>query len=242
VIPEVEGVGWTPLFTGRDFVFCVLVGNLHVSFVLEALADLDREVSAAIAGLHHITVGALDALAATKLARSRDGLRLMQVKIELLRERALGHVETHTALDARELDLRARTNLILIQLDALARVPLASRLFVGRFKDLHDVRAYLLGQIGRLNETWLREHRAFRAQPGAQGADRLMHLALGKAELAFALLGCDPDLAHFLRVGASSRTATLRSACREIAASVDARLVPALPCVADARPANAVAR
>jgi hypothetical protein len=177
------------------------VATLDVAFVLEALAELERELSSAWCSVenHEPT------------AQLRSFVVLTGIKIRILRDRALTQVEPSDVLDANELALRARTNVILVHLAILRELdreaPLAAWMFAGRLANVDAISTFVLAQVGRINASWFRDR-----------------VALGNADLAYAMIGRDPDLAYFLRSGAARRSEPIRTACRAIAAVVEVRL------------------
>ena len=213
-----------PFSAGGRLVFRVEVDNLHVAFVLEVLVELEREVEATATCVDQLTIGLLDFRSPPLHAMTnlRTAVALTRTKINLLRDRALGHVEAASDVTIQEENLRARLNVILCQVDLLGKRPLAPRMYAGRFAGFNDVRAYLYEQIGRINACWLGEFRVVQANVTDVASVGLLRIALANAHVAVSLIGRDPDLMHFLREGVIARRQSTRTACRELAAIVDA--------------------
>ncbi len=208
------------------------MGHLEIAFVLEWLAELEHQLAAMRVLSEEIVARPGDARARAAVGRLYASVALTSTKIELLRERVLEQITAPT-LATRELGLAARTNVIAMHLTALRVSMVPPDYFIGRFKMLADVQAFVLDQIGRINANWLRERKRLVAQDAGDGSESareaLVRVALGNAEIAFALIGRAPDLAHFLRHGARSHLPVVRTACRVIAAVVDARLPRGAP-------------
>ncbi len=198
-----------------------VVAGIHIAQVLELLAELDRELALASGCVGQLVRASRDgADTGAALRDLRVAHTLLRAKISLIRARTLDDAASDD--DAREASLRGRTNLILTNLATLASEPVSRKAFVGRFASLVDVRTYLLDRIGRINAGWLCEKRArARVARSAVAHEALARVALANAESAYALIGRDLDLAHFLRVGTVSPSEAVRTACHEIAAVVD---------------------
>lgn len=213
------------------------MADLHVAFVLEALAELEREIVSTLVVVDSFDAkGAAPAVVVT-FASLRSVLVLASSKIDLLRERVLHSVEVEAVAETREAALRARSNVVLLQLANLKSlehdVSSSERawLYVGRFVSLLHVIVFLVDRISSINAGWMNQKRAQRptdADPTMTACRALYRIALENAEAAFSLIGQDADLARFLRAGASMRHPRFRNACREIAAIVGVTLYPDL--------------
>jgi hypothetical protein len=186
-------------------VSCVFVASFHVAQVLETLVELDREFAAVV------RVASASPLDRT-LASLRSAAALAVLKLTVLHERALEHAAL-TTTEAQIANLRACTNVVLHSLARLEPIPLPPQMFAGKLKSLRDVKAFLFDQLGRVNAQWFREQRN---QPGS----RLLQVTLENAESALRLFSKDLDLAHFVRIGASSSVPSIRLACCDIGAVI----------------------
>ena len=129
-----------------------------------------------------------------------------------------------------ELGLRSQTLTILMLLDELYDatrddVSAYQDLFVGRFRTIEDVIAFLFDALSSINERWL-PYRITRHAPDVAHAARTIDAAhaslyrsgIRDAQRAMASLGDDPDLAHFLRTGSERNDAPQVSrACVQLA-------------------------
>lgn len=233
------GIDFRPLFNWRDFVSCRVVDLVRLSLVLEVAAHLDRGLATASANVECVLRAPILSL---EVARETTMLcqqllrtiAISRADLGILRDRALCSACLSSSVELRENSLRARTNVVLVQLAKLSEIQLepsdAGALFVGKLSGLRDVAELLHAGIGRANARWRCALRAIAEQPelanGERERERMYHIALDQAELAFDLIGRDHDLLTFLRVGAASRNEPLRISCREIAAMVSADLSP----------------
>jgi len=98
----------------------------------------------------------------------------------------------------------------------------ARALFTGRLENIDDVAAFVHGEFFRINDLWMR-HRCCGAQGAAATRNRGIYLAaVGTAQRAVRAIGDDPDLAHFLREGATFVDwPAVHRGCTQISAAVN---------------------
>jgi hypothetical protein len=127
-----------------------------------------------------------------------------------------------------ELVIRAVRMVVAVQVSDLrdvvrgpAAMHRARALFTGRFQNIDDVAAFVHGEFYRINDLWMR-HRCGGEQGAATTRNRVIYLAaVGAAQRAVRAVGADPDLAHFLREGATCVDwPAVHRGCTQISAAV----------------------
>ena len=198
---------------------------------IERDLDVARDHAAAI----RLSPGKAVPATLEALASHRDLLRVLaraRVRLGLVREHVAEGGPLPASLDDRETSLRARTDVVVDQLEVLKDLGeqlTESGLLAGTIGDLGAVLALLSDGIGRANARWRQALRrvAERKDLGdARERARLYRSALDQAERAFDRIGRHRDLVRVLQAGAVSANKAIRTACREIAAMVRAELPP----------------
>lgn len=133
---------------------------------------------------------------------------------------------TESTIEIQERAVRSRTKILMRALQVLVRreheVP--RNALIGRFQSVQDVYVFLVDQVVQIHGRWMEQRDADR-QLDADSRGVLAYSAVDDAEIGFERLGRDTALATFLRVGAASECEPIRTACREIAATLDLHLV-----------------
>ena len=89
-----------------------------------------------------------------------------------------------------------------------------------RFHGVDEFRDFVLGEVGRINASWISEARQAAADEAA---------ILSRAEAAYTALGRDHDVSQFLGWGIVHDSFAFRLACRVLAALLDSQAAGAEP-------------
>lgn len=193
---------------------------------LDTAGRLDREL-ATVTGYLNDAAGPFSPKA--RSAFLLQSLATVVVTARLLRQQLLDVMcrTTEGALDIHERVIRARANIVMRTLNVLTQreheVPTSA--LVGRFRRVHDVRAFLIDEVTNIYTKWSEQCGMVR-QLDQSTHYALRYIAVDEAEIAFERLGRDVAFATFLRVGTADGSDAVRTACREIAAIVG--LAPAI--------------
>lgn len=203
--------------------FLGLVASSYSVLALDAAGQLDQELAAA--------AGHLDALRERLRDDARMGPLLHAIRtvtaaaltVHQLRKH-LAHATSHEAdapIEIYERALRARWSVVFRAIYALTHceqdMPHAA--FIGRFKSVRDVVAHLVDQLAEIHVRW-NQQRRLHERLDLVTRHALAYAALDEAEIAFERLGRDLALRHFLRIAAGSTSPSVRTGCREIAATL----------------------
>lgn len=187
---------------------------------LDTAGRLDRELAAVI--------GYLDDAAELfgREARTAFLLQLIETLVEtahLLHRQVLDAACRSTDADiaTHERGVRARANILMRALYVLKQreQELPGSALVGRFRCARDAYTFLIDGVTRIYATW-NEQLGTVQQLDPSTRHALRYIAVDEAEIAFERLGRDTSLATFLRVGATSGSDAVSTACSEIAAVV----------------------
>ncbi|MFT3700179.1 MAG: hypothetical protein QM831_43940 [Kofleriaceae bacterium] len=136
--------------------------------------------------------------------------------------------------DTRASALRARGMIVALRSADLRRLNRNEGRYqpIGRFSTLDACIEFLLGEIGKINATWIAEVREAVEQHVWEPDETIV-----RAESAYVELGRDLDVIAVLEWGVRSESPVIRSSCRDIAGVLDVRLpvpdlddeVPAIP-------------
>jgi hypothetical protein len=88
---------------------------------------------------------------------------------------------------------------------------------IGRFADVDAFKDHLLGEVGRINATWISEAKQAISHGVSDERDTLV-----RTEAAYAALGRERDVADFLAWGAARPSLAFSTACRVLALTLDA--------------------
>jgi hypothetical protein len=135
-----------------------------------------------------------------------------------------------SSIESDECSLRIRSAAVQLELARLhqSEADATPSLFFGRFKSTLEVSRFVLDLVGRINASVLRE----RARLGTDEccARAMYALALANAQLAFSMIGTDPDLVSFCSEGSRAGSEEVRASCRMLALllGVETNTAPAL--------------
>jgi len=186
---------------------------------LDAAGRLEHELGAVVGLLNDRTFAVARGAVAAAITRS---LESVVETVRLLRQSVL---DTATrGADAvptiRERAIRARVNVVIRAIHVLQSrehdVP--GPALVAPFRCVRDVCVFLVDRFAQIYEGFAEHATDHEFDTGAR--HRLRYIAVDDAEIAFARLGREPALAHFLRGCATSHSDEVRGACREIAVTL----------------------
>jgi hypothetical protein len=187
--------------------------SVYVPLVLEAVEQLQAE----LVRIHHNVraVAAWPQSSEAEIASIRACLRRASAVTRGIQDHVLELGGDGEADALRASSLRSRGIVIAIQLSELERA--ARGLYEDppsrRFPDAFAFKDFVLGEVGRINASWIAEAKQDEASDLARERD-----LLARAEAAYAALGRDPDVAEFLAWGIHRQSFVFRSVCRVLAA------------------------
>lgn len=202
---------------------------------LDSAGRLDRELTSIAAHVDDLRDLLQGDARASLLVQS---LALAIVTAQQLRIQVLHVAETSAkgSVDLYERTMRARLNIVVRALYALKSSEswIPHDAFARRFRALRDISVYLADRVGQIHAQWT-EQRAMYQQADAWMRQTLAYTALDDAEIAFERIGRDPDLEHFVRVGAGCTCAAVRLASHELAVTFGLALAAPREDAAEAR-------
>lgn len=180
----------------------------RVAFALDALADLDREISTAVANAELADVAEDPALV--------GALRVGLAQLQRVQRRARTH-RMECDHEWRASLLRARTLVVLGQLQLLEHAARQDETWqaTDACDAVGELRRFLIDRIVRILRALQRatdEHNT--ATCAYMGRRMLYAVALGKAECGFASLATEPRVAHVLATGVATASPLLAMACQ----------------------------
>lgn len=195
----------------------------HVVLALDALAELDRELSTVVRQAQAVA-GTLDPVVVEGL---RFGLEQIHRAQRHVRERVVASVvEDDRAW--RDALLRTRTLVVLGQLQLLQHAEQecgtsSESSLGGRYASVENLRQHVLGRIARIHGGLRRAVEEIEMTVDSSATRRVLHdVALGKAEYGFAALAGDRELAAALRAGMRVASMTFAAACRGLSIALGA--------------------
>ena len=190
--------------------------SAYVPLVLEAVECLEAE----LLRIHHATraIAAWPTDSAAEIASIRAAIRRACDVTRGITNNVLASSEGAAADALRASSLRARGIVLAVELSALEH---GARGLIGsppnsRFADVWELKAHLLGEVGRINAQWLIDSRQFPVHDGAKVRE-----LLDRTEAAYAALGRDPNVAGFLAWAIGRESYVLRCSCRVLAVLLD---------------------
>lgn len=203
--------------------------------MLEAAVQLDRELAKVL--------GHVDLLRVSPSAETIDSLVALRPTVisamREVRERALA-IADELALDRAERTLRARAEIVLLQLEELyateSEVDPESLENAGTFRSARDLGRYVDERLARVNANLQRERRELDATASDDRLrDALYYVAVDNAEYGYVAIGKERDVGEFLRAGVASRSKRYRIACGTIAVALDLQIFQDLPGLSGSR-------
>jgi hypothetical protein len=190
--------------------------SIYVPLVLEAIEQLEGE----LVRVHHNVRGiaAWPASSSVEIASIRASIRRARGVTWGLRGHTLALGENDDSDTIRASSLRARAIVMAIHLSEMERLGrgLAEHP-IGRFPDVDAFKDHLLGEVGRINATWMSEAKQAISHGASDERD-----TLARTEAAYAALGRQRDVAEILAWGAARPSLAFSTACRVLALMLDA--------------------
>ena len=186
----------------------------RVVLALDALADLDRELSMVVLQAESATAS-VDPVVV-------EGLRLGLAQVQSVQRRVRKQVVASVAEDDQEWRasvLRTRTLVVLGQLQLLEHAARESdvRFPSSAFATVGELRRYLVGRIARIHSALRHAADDIDTTVGSDATRRMLHsVALGKAEYGFTALALDLDVSTILHAGTRSSSAMFATACQAL--------------------------
>jgi hypothetical protein len=190
--------------------------SVYVPLVLEAVEQLQAE----LLRIHHNVraVAVWPQSSEAEIASIRACLRRASAVMRGIRDHVLELGGDSEADALRASSLRSRGIVLAIQLSELEQA--ARGLYEAapsrRFPDVFAFKDYLLGEVGRINASWIAETK--HGDPRDLASERE---TLARAEAAYIALGREPEVAEFLAWGIHRQSFAVRSVCRVLAALLE---------------------
>ena len=224
LIRQCAGVGTSPLFSCRSFVFVASVPPSRSVLVLDTAGQLDRELASLAAYVDDIR----DLLRGdARASLVEHTVARVIVTAQHLRTQVLdAAVRPDASIEIHERALRARMNIVVRALYALKQNErwLPHVALVGRFRSLRDFNLYVVDRVALIHTGWSEQRGSQPLDSANQAASA--YAALDEAEIAFERLGRDVDVEQFLRLASESPCEPVATACRELAVTIGAALKP----------------
>lgn len=243
---QLKDLAWVTghgLFAWPEIWSCVFVAAAQLVLALDVLAQFDRELNT--------VVDDAVAVVETGAPAALDGLRIGVAQLQTTRRRIRDRVVASMTADdlaTREATVRMRTMVLVARLSMLegAGVELAAnaRPFGDTFESVVALQAYVLWHLERILDGLRRElHEIASKVESRSEREALRHVALGKADCGFAVLGSDRRLADALAIGARMPSMRFSIACRTLLLALRetptvSDLIPELPSLTSRRGAS----